>query len=121
MRIKGSDINAPSGVIVVELVDRQHVGSHTQVQVLQGSHLQHLVCCRRHHLFEPTVDDVLLLGALQQRFFGMGELAVVDLGGLLDDLKEVLLGLLLPLHHKRLTLRSRRPHLTCSMFFSHSK
>jgi hypothetical protein len=45
MRIKGSDINAPSGVIVVELVDRHHLGSHTQVKILEGSHLQHLICC----------------------------------------------------------------------------
>jgi hypothetical protein len=46
---------------------------------------------------------------------------VVDLGRILNDLQEVLLRFLLPLHHQSSTFLESSPHLTCSMFLSHSK
>ena len=116
-----SDVDAPGGVVLVELVYGQHVGGSSKVQVLKIGHLQHLVSSRRHHLLQTSVHDILLLRPLQQRLSRLLEFAVVDLRGILNDLQEVLLRFLLPLHQQSSTFLESSPHLTCSMFLSHSK
>ena len=97
-------VDARNAVEFMQLVDGVDVGSRPQVYVLGDRSGDDLVSGRAHDLLQPTVDDVLLSGTLQQQV--VVELLVRNVAGLLDDIKEVLLGLLLPL-----ALHASGPHV----------
>jgi hypothetical protein len=84
--------NSRKGIEFVNLEDAADVGSCSQVHFSGKRNLNHLFSGLGHDFLNTSMDDILLSGALKHLLFADGQPS-----GLIDDVQQVVLGLLLPL------------------------
>lgn len=85
----------------VELVNSIDVGRSAEVQIFFQGCLDHVVSSTAHNLLQPSVNNILFLGALQQEL--SIELLFRNVGCLLNHVQQICFGFLLPfsLHSSR--------------------